>query len=157
MGTSVAANISPPAEFGVGSYDRDDLAGVLRRGVSPKRRLYPAMTSLGFAGTSGHTGDVALQAPRAGRRVLILGAGIAGTRIAQSETGVTVTYEDGGRGGPLREETADWCICTIPLSVLVQLDVECSDPMRKAIAAVPYLCLGLQGGAGIPADVLGTG
>jgi monoamine oxidase len=60
------------------------------------------------------------------------------TRIAQDENGVTVTYEDGGRGGTVREETADWCICTIPLSVLVQLDVDCSDAMRKAIAAVPY-------------------
>ncbi|MFN4171504.1 MAG: flavin monoamine oxidase family protein, partial [Pseudorhodobacter sp.] len=43
------------------------------------------------------------------------------TRIAQGANGVTVTYEDGGRGGPRREETADWCICTIPLSVRVQL------------------------------------
>ncbi|MFN4131344.1 MAG: flavin monoamine oxidase family protein, partial [Paracoccaceae bacterium] len=60
------------------------------------------------------------------------------TRIAQGDSGVTVTYEDGGRGGPLREETADWCICTIPLSVLAQLDIDCSDSMRKAIAAVPY-------------------
>jgi monoamine oxidase len=60
------------------------------------------------------------------------------TRIAQSDSGVTVTYEDGGRGGTVREETADWCICTIPLSVLAQLEVECSDALRKAIAAVPY-------------------
>ena len=60
------------------------------------------------------------------------------TRIAQGEDGVTVTYEDGGRGGTVQEESADWCICTIPLSVLVQLDVDCSDAMQKAIAAVPY-------------------
>lgn len=59
-------------------------------------------------------------------------------RIAQNDSGVTVTYEDGGRGGTVHEENADWCICTIPLSVLVQLDVDCSDAMRKAIAAVPY-------------------
>ena len=60
------------------------------------------------------------------------------TRIAQGDNGVTVTYEDGGRGGEVREESADWCVCTIPLSVLVQLDVECSDKMKKAIGAVPY-------------------
>ena len=60
------------------------------------------------------------------------------TRIAQGDNRVTVTYEDGGRGGTVREETADWCICTIPLSVLAQLEVDCSDAMRKAIAAVPY-------------------
>lgn len=59
-------------------------------------------------------------------------------RIAQNENSVTVSYEDGGRGGTVHEETADWCICTIPLSVLVQLDVDCSDAMRRAIAAVPY-------------------
>lgn len=57
------------------------------------------------------------------------------TRIAQDETGVTVTYEDGGQ---MREESADWCICTIPLSVLAQLEVQCSDAMKRAIAAVPY-------------------
>ena len=60
------------------------------------------------------------------------------TRVAQSEQGVTVHYEDGGRGGAVREESADWCVCTIPLSILAQLHVDCSDKMRKAIAAVPY-------------------
>jgi monoamine oxidase len=59
-------------------------------------------------------------------------------KIAQHGTGVTVSYEDGGRGGAVREAVADWCICTIPLSVLAQLDVDCSGAMRKAIAAVPY-------------------
>lgn len=60
------------------------------------------------------------------------------TRIAQSENGVSVTYRDGNQDGRMRQESADWCICTIPLSVLVQLDVDCSDEMRRAIAAVPY-------------------
>jgi len=60
------------------------------------------------------------------------------TRIAQSDDGVRVTYADGANGGVMREESADWCICTIPLSVLVQLDVDCSDAMRRAIGAVPY-------------------
>ncbi|MDO9526593.1 MAG: flavin monoamine oxidase family protein [Gemmobacter sp.] len=60
------------------------------------------------------------------------------TRIAQGDGGVTVTYADGDQGGMVREEAADWCICTIPLSVLVQLDVDCSDEMRQAIGAVPY-------------------
>lgn len=60
------------------------------------------------------------------------------TRIAQTDNGVIVTYADGARGGEMREESADWCICTIPLSVLGQLDVDCSDAMRRAIGAVPY-------------------
>lgn len=60
------------------------------------------------------------------------------SRIAQSENGVTVTYSDGNQGGQMRQESADWCICTIPLSVLAQLDVDCAPAMRRAIAAVPY-------------------
>lgn len=60
------------------------------------------------------------------------------TRIAQSDAGVTVSYEDGEQGGAIRDESADWCICTIPLSILSQLDVNCSNQLRKAIAAVPY-------------------
>jgi len=44
--------------------------------------MYQAMTSLGFAAESGYTGEVALQGPRTGRRVLILGAGIAGMATA---------------------------------------------------------------------------
>ena len=68
--------------------------------------------------------------------VIQLGARV--TRIAQDDDGVTVTYEDANRGGSIQQETADWCICTIPLSVLAQIEVQCSDRMQKAIAAVPY-------------------
>jgi len=50
MGTIVASNISPSREYGIGGYDRDDLAGVLRRGVSPDRRLYPAMPYASYRG-----------------------------------------------------------------------------------------------------------
>ena len=50
MGTIVASNISPSREFGIGEYDRDDLAAVLRRGVSPDRRLYPAMPYTSYRG-----------------------------------------------------------------------------------------------------------
>ena len=50
MGTIVAANISPSQEFGIGGYDRDDLENVLRRGVSPNRRLYPAMPYASYRG-----------------------------------------------------------------------------------------------------------
>lgn len=60
------------------------------------------------------------------------------TRIAQQDDGVTVTYVDRAREDTVREEIADWCICTIPLSVLAQIKVDCSDAKRKAIAAVPY-------------------
>jgi mono/diheme cytochrome c family protein len=50
MGTIVASNINPSRAYGIGSYDRDDLAGVLRRGVSPDRRLYPAMPYASYQG-----------------------------------------------------------------------------------------------------------
>ena len=33
---------------------------------------------------------------------------------------------------------ADWCVCTIPLSVLGQIPMKVGAPMAKAIAAVPY-------------------
>ncbi len=60
------------------------------------------------------------------------------TRIKQGDDGVTVHYEDKSSGGTVRTETADWCVCNIPLSILSQLEVDCSDAKRKAIAAVPY-------------------
>jgi fructose 5-dehydrogenase cytochrome subunit len=50
MGTIVASNISPSRDFGIGGYDRDDLADVLRHGVSPDRRLYPAMPYASYRG-----------------------------------------------------------------------------------------------------------
>lgn len=50
MGTIVASNISPSLQFGIGAYDRDDLVNVLRHGVSPNRRLYPAMPYASYRG-----------------------------------------------------------------------------------------------------------
>jgi len=52
MGTIVASNISPSHRYGIGGYTRNDLAQVLRRGVSPDRRLYPAMPYASFRGMS---------------------------------------------------------------------------------------------------------
>jgi len=57
--------------------------------------------------------------------------------IHQDEKGVTATYEDtktGGRG----QASADYCLCTIPLSVLSQIEINVSDTMAAAIQAVPY-------------------
>lgn len=50
MGTIVSRNISPSDEYGTGTYTRDDLEKVLRHGVSPDRRLYPAMPYASFRG-----------------------------------------------------------------------------------------------------------
>jgi monoamine oxidase len=61
------------------------------------------------------------------------------TKIDQSDRGVTVTYADAGNvSASPRLATADWCICTIPLSILSQIEVTASQPMRDAIHAVPY-------------------
>ena len=58
MGTIVASNISPSQDHGIGGYDRDDLARVLRDGVSPDRRLYPAMPYASFRGMNDADIDV---------------------------------------------------------------------------------------------------
>ncbi|MBB2201055.1 flavin monoamine oxidase family protein [Gluconacetobacter tumulisoli] len=58
--------------------------------------------------------------------------------IHQDDHGVQVTYNDMANGGAVRQESADYCVCTIPLSVLSQLDIQVSGPLKAAIAAVPY-------------------
>ena len=60
------------------------------------------------------------------------------TRIEQNESGVTVSYNDNNHGGAVAQAKAQYCVCTIPLSVLSQIDVQVSAPMKEAIAAVPY-------------------
>lgn len=59
------------------------------------------------------------------------------TAIAQDARGVSVTYSDLSTGA-VRQARADACVCTIPLSVLSQLEVQASAAMREAISAVPY-------------------
>jgi monoamine oxidase len=59
------------------------------------------------------------------------------TKIAQDGAGVTVSYEDVA-SGKKSEAKADWCVCTIPLPILSQIDVQVSDAMKTAIKSVPY-------------------
>ena len=68
--------------------------------------------------------------------VIQLGAKV--TKIDQNASGVTITYEDQVQGGAAMQEKADWCVCTIPLSMLRKIDVQVSAPMKAAINAVPY-------------------
>jgi monoamine oxidase len=58
-------------------------------------------------------------------------------KIAQDDKGVAVTYADTKTGKVVTAE-ADWCVCTIPLSVLGQIDAQVTDEMMAAIKAVPY-------------------
>jgi len=59
--------------------------------------------------------------------------------IRQDASKVTVSYQDTNKpGSPLQTATADWCVNTIPLSILSQIEMNVSAPMTEAINAVPY-------------------
>ncbi len=61
------------------------------------------------------------------------------TKIAQDGGGVTVTYVDRQGSGGVQEAHADYCVCTIPLPVLAEIEVQAGGPMLAAIQAVPYV------------------
>ena len=59
-------------------------------------------------------------------------------RIQQDDGGVTVTYVDAKAPAVAQLAKADWCICTIPLSILSQIQIDVGARMKAAIDAVPY-------------------
>jgi monoamine oxidase len=66
--------------------------------------------------------------------------------IRQDGEGVSVTWRD-TVSGETSQVRADWCLCTIPLSVLSQIEMNVSPAMTAAINAVPYAAavkVGLQ-------------
>jgi monoamine oxidase len=68
-------------------------------------------------------------------------------RIQQGDEGVTVSYVDTRSPAEVQVAKADWCVCTIPLSVLSQIPIDVGPRMKAAIDAVPYLSavkIGLQ-------------
>jgi monoamine oxidase len=67
--------------------------------------------------------------------------------IHQDAKGVTVTYEDRINPSGKLTAKADWCLCTIPASILSQIPMNVGPAMAQAIASVPYASavkLGLQ-------------
>ena len=60
------------------------------------------------------------------------------TSIRQDARGVTVRYQHSRTGDAPQTATADWCICTIPLSILSQIEIKVGAAMADAISAVPY-------------------
>jgi monoamine oxidase len=69
------------------------------------------------------------------------------TRIQQDDRGVTVSCVDATKPATVQQVKADWCICTIPLSILSQMPVDVGTAMKSAIDAVPYagsVKIGLQ-------------
>jgi monoamine oxidase len=59
-------------------------------------------------------------------------------QIKQDEKGVTVSYVDARSGKDSRQLRADWCVCTIPLTILNQIDINVGAPMTAAINALSY-------------------
>jgi monoamine oxidase len=67
------------------------------------------------------------------------------TRIDQDAHGVSVAYQDGAGAEQLAK--ADWCVCTIPLSILSRIPLAVGEKMAAAIGQVPYAAsvkVGLQ-------------
>lgn len=64
--------------------------------------------------------------------------------IRHGEKDVTVTYKDTGTG-KLQSLSADYCLCTIPLSVLRMIDTDFSDKFKAAVKAVAYAPVGKIG------------
>lgn len=60
------------------------------------------------------------------------------TKLMQDKSGVSVTYSDMAKGGAVTTAKADFCVCTIPLTVLSQIETNLSDKKQRAIRAVPY-------------------
>src|SRR3954469_22722171 len=52
------------------------------------------------------------------------------TRIQQNDAGVTVSYVDAKTAATPQTAQADWCVCTIPLSILSQLEIDVGAPMK---------------------------
>lgn len=59
-------------------------------------------------------------------------------KIHQDGKGVTATYIDSKKGGTPQTAQADWCICTIPASILDQIPMNVGAPMQNAINSLSY-------------------
>jgi monoamine oxidase len=64
--------------------------------------------------------------------------------ISHGERSVTVKYKDTA-SGKLQSVTADYCLCTLPLSVLRHVETDFSDQFKQAIANVAYAPVGKIG------------
>jgi monoamine oxidase len=66
------------------------------------------------------------------------------TEIRQSDEGVRVVYLDTATG-QTQEVTGDYCMCNIPLSVLLKVQTDFSSDFRTAVQGVPYAMALRQG------------
>lgn len=121
----------PPASRG--SEDRYDLDAVLRSGFGARvRSLY---TGTGGPDPVFQPVGGMMQVPLAFQRAIgdriTLGAEVRSIR--QTEDGVRVVHRD-TRTGEEREETADYCVCCLPMSVLKGISVDLSSEMADAVS-----------------------
>jgi monoamine oxidase len=58
--------------------------------------------------------------------------------IHQDDKSVTATYVDTKTGGAPQRISADWCVCTIPASILSQIPMNVGGKMKDAINHLPY-------------------
>ena len=63
--------------------------------------------------------------------------------IRHAAEGVSVVYED--RRGQLRRAEADYCVCSLPATVLATLDTDLAPDLQRAIAAVSFTSAGKIG------------
>lgn len=129
---------------GGGLSARPKPSGVLDRGELLRSGLWRYLTT-GFlhefqttmfepVGGMGRIGDALFR--ELGPEVVRFGRKV--TEIRQSERGVRVVHVDAGQGGTPVESTAAWCVCTIPLTVLSQTEMDVSPGLRAAIDSIPY-------------------
>jgi len=64
--------------------------------------------------------------------------------IRQSPEGVAIAVKD-VKSGKLSQVKADWCLCTVPLSVLRTIDSDFSDAFKAAMKSVSYAPVGKIG------------
>ncbi|MES2255403.1 MAG: flavin monoamine oxidase family protein [Pseudomonadota bacterium] len=60
------------------------------------------------------------------------------TKIAQSASGVSVSYSVRGDKSQQFTANADWCVCTIPASILSQIPITAGAPLKNAINSLSY-------------------
>lgn len=60
------------------------------------------------------------------------------TEVKQDANGVTVSYIDAQKGGPVQTATANWCVNTIPATILSQVPMQIGAPLKNAINSLAY-------------------
>jgi monoamine oxidase len=58
--------------------------------------------------------------------------------LQQDDNGVTAIWEDISGDGGTQTSTADYCVCTIPFSILGQIDHNLSSELSNVIRGMPY-------------------